>query len=66
MEEIEGLEKLIREARQSVKGLILSAHEKDSRMARYLIAHGVEFSVRCRETDYCDGSVRRGTDGNRT
>ena len=85
MEEIQRLEKLLRDARQSVKGLILSAHEKDSRMAMHLIAHGVEIPVRCgecvfceerdwglcckhpdrrnphgcRETDYCDGGVRR-------
>ena len=54
MSEVERIAELLRDARQSVKGLILSAHEKDCRMALYLIAHGVDIPVRCEDCIFCE------------
>lgn len=57
METIEKLAELIGEARASCKGVILSARQRDERIALYLIAHGVEIPVRCGECDFarfCD------------
>ena len=60
METIERLTALIRDARASCQGMVLSAHERDSRMALYLIAHGVDIPVRCEECMFCkeDGLMR--------
>lgn len=68
METIDKLATLLREARASCKGLILSARQRDEKIALYLIAHGVEIPVRCGVCGFarfCDDGRIRCTHPNR-